>query len=60
MQNVGRDIIRFEVGCLQLLFRFVQLDGGKCMWPEHVIADTLYNIRCVDGLFVVLSESTTE
>jgi len=30
------------------------------MWPKHVAADTLYNIHCVDGLLVVLSESTTE
>lgn len=30
------------------------------MWPKHVAADTRYNIRCVEGLFVVLSESITE
>jgi len=29
VQNVGRDILRFEVVCLHFLFCFVQLDGGN-------------------------------
>jgi len=32
----------------------------ELMWPKHVTADTPYNVRCVDRLFVVLSESTSE
>lgn len=29
VQNVGRDILRFEVVCLHFLFCFVQLDCGN-------------------------------
>jgi hypothetical protein len=61
VQNIGRDILvlRFE-GYVYTFYFVLYSSIVELMWPKHVAADTLYSIRCVDGLFVVLSESTTE
>jgi hypothetical protein len=49
VQNVGRVTLHFEIVCLHF---FCTARWWLLMWSKHVIADTLYNIRCVDGLFV--------